>query len=60
MRVFLVEIRMSARNMKSKAVPERLGFVLEGMLRNDARHVDGMLRDTCIYARIREADNKAL
>ena len=37
---------MSSRNTKSRGVPERLGFALEGMLRNDARHVDGSLRDT--------------
>lgn len=51
-----VEIRMSAGNTKSRAVPERLGFTFEGQLRNDDRHVDGTLRDTCIYARIREVE----
>jgi RimJ/RimL family protein N-acetyltransferase len=47
-----VEIRMSSRNVKSRGVPERLGFTFEGMLRNDARHLDGSLRDTCVYAKI--------
>jgi RimJ/RimL family protein N-acetyltransferase len=50
-----VEIRMSSRNGKSRAVAERLGFTFEGTLRSDARHVDGTLRDTCIYALVREA-----
>ena len=49
-----VEIRMSSRNEKSRRVPERLGFTFEGTLRNDARHLDGSLRDTCVYAKIRE------
>ena len=47
-----VEIRMSAENIKSRAIPERLGYRLEGILRNADRHPDGNLRDTCIYARI--------
>ncbi|MSP12398.1 MAG: N-acetyltransferase [Chloroflexi bacterium] len=46
-----VEIRMDARNLRSIAVPERLGFVLEGHLHNDSRGTDGSLRDTLIYAR---------
>ncbi|MEM8485280.1 MAG: GNAT family protein [Bacteroidota bacterium] len=45
-----VEIRMSADNARSKAVPERLGFNHEGTLRNHARHMDGSLRDTCVFA----------
>jgi ribosomal-protein-serine acetyltransferase len=47
-----VEIRTSTRNVKSWRVPERLGFTLEGILRNDARHMDGSLRDTKVYAKI--------
>ena len=50
-----VEIRMSSRNTKSRRIPERLGFTFEGMLRNDARHVDGTLRDTCVYAKTRNS-----
>ncbi|MBI3942768.1 MAG: GNAT family N-acetyltransferase [Chloroflexi bacterium] len=46
-----VEIRMDRRNIRSKAVPERLGFVLEGHLHNDSLGTDGSLRDTLIYAR---------
>jgi RimJ/RimL family protein N-acetyltransferase len=45
-----IEIRTSTRNVRSRRVPERLGFTLEGVLRNDARHLDGSLRDTAVYA----------
>lgn len=51
-----VEIRMSADNTKSKAIPERLGFTHEGTFRNHARHMDGSLRDTCVFAWTREMD----
>jgi RimJ/RimL family protein N-acetyltransferase len=47
-----VEIRCDARNAKSRAVAERCGFELEGVLRNEALGVDGDLRDTAVYSRI--------
>ncbi|MED0671229.1 GNAT family N-acetyltransferase [Aneurinibacillus aneurinilyticus] len=48
-----VEIRCDSKNEKSRAIPERLGFILEGILRNDNVAVDSNeLRDTCIYAKI--------
>jgi RimJ/RimL family protein N-acetyltransferase len=47
-----VEIRCDARNLKSRAVAERCGFTLEGVLRCDALGVDGQARDTAVYARI--------
>ena len=47
-----VEIRCSARNVKSSRIPERLGFTLEGTLHNYARHIDGSLEDKCVYSRI--------
>lgn len=47
-----VEIRCDARNLKSRAVAERCGFALEGVLRCDALGVDGQARDTAVYARI--------
>jgi len=47
-----LEIRCDAENVKSRAIPEKLGFVLEGILRNDELSVDGQrLTDTCIYAK---------
>ncbi len=48
-----VEIRPDPRNARSRAIPERLGFQLEGILRNDCLHVDGLPRDTAVYAKIR-------
>lgn len=47
-----VEIRVDALNVKSRAIPERLGFILEGILRNESLSVTGELSDTCIYAKI--------
>ena len=41
-----VRIRCDARNSRSAAVPRRLGFVHEATLRNEARNLDGSLRDT--------------
>ncbi|MFZ3588549.1 GNAT family N-acetyltransferase [Bacillus sp. DJP31] len=49
-----VEIRVDTRNVKSRAIPEKLGFELEGIIRNDGLAVDGSgLRDTCIYGKIK-------
>ncbi|PHA02301.1 GNAT family N-acetyltransferase [Bacillus pseudomycoides] len=49
-----VEIRCDSRNVKSRAIPEKLGFKLEGVLENNSVSVDGAeLRDTCIYAKKR-------
>lgn len=45
-----VEIRCDARNQRSAAVPQRLGFVREALLRNHARATNGSLRDTLIFA----------
>lgn len=45
-----VEIRMDHRNLPSAAVAERLGFELEGVLRNQVRDHHGRLRDTRVYA----------
>lgn len=47
-----VEIRCDVRNTRSRAVAERCGFELEGVLRCDALGVDGAPRDTCVYSRI--------
>jgi len=48
-----IEIRCDALNERSAAIPRRLGFTLEGILKNDDRHhLTGQLRDTMIFARI--------
>ncbi|MFF2090671.1 GNAT family N-acetyltransferase [Paenibacillus sp. NPDC058174] len=50
-----LEIRCDSLNVKSRAIPERLGFTLEGILKNEDLSVDGTeLTDTCIYAMIRK------
>lgn len=47
-----VEIRCDPLNVKSKAIPERLGFILEGVLKNEALSIDGLhLTDTMIFAK---------
>ncbi|MFD3449470.1 GNAT family N-acetyltransferase [Microbacteriaceae bacterium 4G12] len=47
-----IEIRCDPANVKSRAIPEKLGFKLEGILENDSLSVDGTrLRDTCVYAK---------
>jgi RimJ/RimL family protein N-acetyltransferase len=47
-----LEIRTDSRNTASRAVAERCGFSLEGLLRDDALNVSGQLSDTCIYGMI--------
>ncbi|MDQ1146442.1 RimJ/RimL family protein N-acetyltransferase [Bacillus sp. SORGH_AS 510] len=47
-----VEIRCDSNNSKSRAIPEKLGFTLEGILKNDGLSADGIeIRDTCVYAK---------
>jgi ribosomal-protein-serine acetyltransferase len=46
-----IEIRCESTNLRSRAIPEKLGFELEGTLKNDDLSADGSkLTDTCIYA----------
>lgn len=48
-----IEIRCDSKNSRSRAVAERLGYTLEGILRNNAKSVaNNDLIDTCIYAKI--------
>ena len=45
-----VEIRMDPRNVRSRNVAERLGFILEGTLRNSLLDSDGVPRDQHVFA----------
>jgi len=49
-----VDIRMDPRNVRSRRVPERLGFVFEGILRRCAPDVAGAPSDRCVFALIRD------
>jgi RimJ/RimL family protein N-acetyltransferase len=47
-----VEIRCETKNLRSRAIPERLGYTLEGILKSDGISADGKdTRDTCIFAK---------
>ncbi len=52
LRAHRVEIRCDVRNTRSRAVAERCGFELDGILRRDALAVDGSVRDTAVYSRV--------
>ena len=46
-----IEIKCESTNIKSRSIPEKLGYELEGTLKNDDLSADGnKLTDTCIYA----------
>jgi ribosomal-protein-serine acetyltransferase len=47
-----LEIRCDELNVRSAAVPKRLGYVLEGRLRNDMITSDGRLRTTLVFSLI--------
>ncbi|WP_188208114.1 GNAT family N-acetyltransferase [Alkalibacillus aidingensis] len=48
-----LEIQCDAKNEGSQAVAEKVGFELEGILRNHSLSVNGTeLRDTCVYSKI--------
>ena len=48
-----VEIRCDSTNVRSIKIPERLGFELEGTLRNNLLSPSGELRDTLVFAKIK-------
>jgi RimJ/RimL family protein N-acetyltransferase len=54
-----IEIRCSSANVRSSAVPRRLGYRLEGSLRQDCVE-KGTYRDTWVFARIRSDLSQSL
>ena len=46
-----IAITCDVINIKSKKIPERLGYCLEGTLKNNRRTIDGKLSDTLVFAR---------
>lgn len=49
-----VEIQCESENQRSRAIPEKLGYQLDGVLKNHDLSVDGkQLTHTCIYSKIR-------
>ncbi len=51
-RVARLELITDEQNHRSRRIAEHCGFRLEGVLHNHRRAADGMLRNTCIYARL--------
>ena len=47
-----VEIRCDEQNVRSAAIPRRLGYVEEGLLRNDTTTPEGELRNTLVFSLI--------
>jgi ribosomal-protein-serine acetyltransferase len=47
-----LEITSDARNLASRRVAEKAGFVLEGVMRNRRRDNAGRLADACMYAMV--------
>ncbi|MFQ3543037.1 GNAT family N-acetyltransferase [Halobacillus rhizosphaerae] len=46
-----IEIRCESTNVKSRSLAKKLGYTLEGILRNEDLSADGMrLTDTCYYS----------
>jgi ribosomal-protein-serine acetyltransferase len=51
-----IEIRCDSRNKRSAQIAERLGFNMEGILRNEKCDVEGSLRDTVVFSKVRGAE----
>ncbi len=48
-----VEVRCAAQNMKSRAIPEKIGFKNEGLIRN-AENVNGKMLDHVVYGLLKD------
>ncbi|MGB5819165.1 MAG: GNAT family protein [Saonia sp.] len=49
-----VEFRVDERNVRSRKAVEKLGCVLEGILRRNVYMLDGFKRNTCCYGILKE------
>ncbi|MBO0593045.1 GNAT family N-acetyltransferase [Cellulophaga sp. E16_2] len=49
-----IEFRIDERNIASRKAVEKLGCVLEGVLRNNVYLLDGFKRNTCCYGLLKE------
>ncbi|MEX0288808.1 MAG: GNAT family N-acetyltransferase [Flavobacteriaceae bacterium] len=49
-----VEFRIDERNIRSRKAVEKLGAVLEGILRSNVFLLDGFKRNTCLYGILKE------
>tara|TARA_R110000868_G_scaffold216416_4_gene466568 strand:+ start:7534 stop:8088 length:555 start_codon:yes stop_codon:yes gene_type:complete len=49
-----VEFRIDERNIPSRKAVEKIGGILEGILRKDTLMVDGFKRSTCCYGILKE------
>lgn len=52
-----LEVRCDPLNVRSAAVPRRLGYRLEAILSREARH-NGKLRDTMVWAKLKNDERK--
>ena len=48
-----VEILIDEKNIKSKRIPQRLKFKLEGLIKNHSRNPQGKLRNLLLYSKIK-------
>jgi len=49
-----VEIHVDPSNIKSEAIPKKLGYVYEATLRNRTENIEGELKDSMIWSILRE------
>ncbi len=54
-----VEIHCDPNNIKSAAIPKKLGYVYEATLRNRCENIDGELIDSMIWSILRENYSKS-
>lgn len=52
-----IQIKCDTRNLRSKAIPERLGFKLEGVIRESRKNEGGAFSDMLIYSLLRNEWN---